>query len=96
MFSDKDYDEIVEITAKRAEHIITVQTPNNPRALSAEELRDEVIKVNKSCEASETIDEAVRKAIKMAKEDEDCIIVIFGSLSFLGDAEKALYNGERR
>ena len=95
VFSDKDYDEIVEITAKRAEHIITVQTPNNPRALSAEELRDEVIKVNKSCEASETIDEAVRKAIKMAKEDEDCIIVIFGSLSFLGDAEKALYNGER-
>ena len=96
VFSDKEYEEIINITAKRAEHIITVQTPNNPRALSAEELRDEVIKVNKSCEASETIDEAVRKAIKMTREDKERILVIFGSLSFLGEAEQAFYNEERR
>lgn len=96
VFSDKEYDEIINITAKRAEHIITVQTPNNPRALPAEELKDAVKKVNNSCEASKNIEDAVKKAIKMTREDKERILVIFGSLSFLGEAEQAFYNEERR
>lgn len=96
VFSDKEYDEIINITAKRAEHIITVQTPNNPRALPAEELKDAVKKVNNSCEASKNIEDAVKKAIKMTREDKERILVIFGSLSFLGEAEQAFYNKERR
>lgn len=96
VFSDKEYDEIINITAKRAEHIITVQTPNNPRALPAEDLKDAVKKVNNSCEASKNIEDAVKKAIKMTREDKERILVIFGSLSFLGEAEQAFYNEERR
>ena len=96
VFSDKEYEEIINITAKRAEHIITVQTPNNPRALPAEELKDAVKKVNNSCEASKNIEDAVKKAIKMTREDKERILVIFGSLSFLGEAEQAFYNEERR
>ena len=96
VFSDKEYEEIINITAKRAEHIITVQTPNNPRALPAEDLKDAVKKVNNSCEASKNIEDAVKKAIKMTREDKERILVIFGSLSFLGEAEQAFYNEERR
>lgn len=96
VFSDKNYDEIINITAKRAEHIITVQTPNNSRALPAKDLSVAVKKVNKSCESAKTIDDAVKKAIKVAKEDKEYIVVIFGSLSFLSEAERAFYNIERR
>ena len=42
-----------------AQHIITVETPNNPRALPAEELAAAVAKVNPSVEAADSIAQAV-------------------------------------
>ena len=71
-----------------AQHIITAETPNNPRALPAEELAAAVAKVNPSVEAAGSIAQAVEKALTLAgKEDA---IIIFGSLSFLGEAADAL------
>ena len=88
MFKDKDYDQVIGMTAPLAQHIITVETPNNPRALPAEELAAAVAKVNPSVEAAGSIAQAVEKALAMAgKEDA---IIIFGSLSFLGEAADAL------
>lgn len=88
MFRDKDYDAVIARTAPLAEHIITVETPDNPRALPASELAAAVAKVNPSVEAAESIAEAVRKSLENAKKED--VIVIFGSLSYLAEAESAV------
>ena len=76
-----------------AEHIVTVETPDNPRALPAEDLKKQVEKVNASVEISESIEEAIKKNLSyMGAED---VLVIFGSLSFLGIAAKAIQDGGR-
>ena len=91
MFKDKDYEKVIALTAPLAEHIITVETPGNPRALPAEALKEAVAKVNPSVEVAVSIREAVAKSLEMAgKEDA---VIIFGSLSFLGEAEKAVQKG---
>lgn len=91
VFKDKDYKKIIEITAPLAEHIITVETPDNPRALPKEVLKNEVEKVNVSVEIGENIETAIKKNLSyMGAED---VLVIFGSLSFLGIAAKVIKDG---
>ena len=68
MFRDKDYKKVTEITAPLADHIITVETPDNPRALSAKKLKDTVEKINPSVEAAESIRSAVRRTMEQARE----------------------------
>ena len=85
VFQDKDYQEVIRLTAPLAKHIITVQTPGNPRALPANELKEAVQAVNPSVEAAQSIQEAVKKSLQLAKNED--AIIIFGSLSFLGEAE---------
>lgn len=93
VFQDKDYKEVIRLTAPLAEHIITVQTPNNPRALSADRLKEAVSGINPSVEAADSIQDAVHIARNLAQKDD--AIIIFGSLSFLGEAEKALEKEEK-
>lgn len=88
VFKDKDYRSVIELTVPLAEDIITVETPGNPRALPAEALKEAVAEVNPAVEAAASIEEAVKKSLK--KADPEDAIIIFGSLSFLGEAEKAL------
>lgn len=88
MFSDKEYDKIIEITAGLAEHIYTVETPDNPRALPAADLAEAVSRVNASVEAVGDIEDAVRKCFAKAQTDD--VIIAFGSLSFLGEVRKAV------
>ncbi len=88
VFSDKEYDKIIEITAGLAEHIFAVETPDNPRALPVQELAKAVSRVNPSVEAAESIAEAVRRSFQMAEPDD--VILAFGSLSFLAEAERAV------
>ncbi len=88
MFRDKDYRQVIRLTAPLAEHIITVETPENPRALPAEELKKAVAEVNPSAEAAGSLRMAVNQV--MERIDKDSVVVIFGSLSFLGEAEMAV------
>ncbi len=88
VFSDKEYDKIIEITAGLAEHIFAVETPDNLRALPARELAKAVSRVNPSVEAAESIAEAVRRSFRMAGSDD--VILAFGSLSFLAEVERAV------
>lgn len=88
MFRDKDYHQVIRLTAPLAEHIVTVETPENPRALPAEELKKAVAEVNPSVEAAGSLRMAVNRV--MEQIDKDAVIVIFGSLSFLGEAEMAV------
>lgn len=92
VFKDKDYKKIIQLTAPAAEHIITVETPDNPRALPAEELKEEVQKLNSSVESADSVESAVEKSLKIMNPDD--VLVIFGSLSFLSLAEKAVKKGE--
>ena len=88
MFKDKDYAQVIDLTAPLARHIITVETPGNPRALPARELAEAVGKVNPSVEWADSVAHGVEKALAMAgKEDA---VIIFGSLSFLGEAADAV------
>lgn len=88
MFKDKDYAQVIDLTAPLARHIITVETPGNPRAMPARELAEAVGKVNPSVEWADSVAHGVEKALAMA-EKEDAVIV-FGSLSFLGEAADAV------
>lgn len=88
MFKDKDYKKVIEITAPLARHIITIETKDNPRAMPAKELAEAVAEINPSVESSESIYQAVSETMSLASEED--IIVVFGSLSFLGEAEKSV------
>ena len=88
VFRDKDYQKIIELTAPYAKHIITVETPGNPRALPAKELCAAVKKVNPSAEAADSVTAAVKKSLEYAGKDD--AVIIFGSLSFLKDAVNAI------
>lgn len=88
MFKDKDYAQVIDLTAPLARHIITVETPGNPRAMPARELAEAVGKVNPSVEWADSVAHGVEKALAMAgKEDA---VIAFGSLSFLGEAADAV------
>lgn len=94
VFSDKEYEQVIQITAPLAADIITVQTPGNPRALPAEELKAAVEKVNSHVKAAGSVEEAVKESL-MAADAED-IIVAFGSLSFLGEVDRVIRNTEEK
>ena len=46
VLADKEYEEVVRQTVSLAAEVITVMTPDNPRALPAEELANTVKKYN--------------------------------------------------
>lgn len=79
MFRDKDYDQVVRIMAPMASAVLTVQTPENPRALGAEELASAVRKYNAHVEACPSLEGAVRRARQLAGPKD--VILSFGSLS---------------
>ena len=94
VFKDKDYEKVIEITAPLAEDIIAIETPGNPRALPAEELKKAIEKVNPKVTAASSIEEAVKESLK--KADKDHVILAFGSLSFLGDLYQAVTKAAER
>ncbi len=82
VLADKEYDYVMSRLTPLAAHVITVMTPNNPRALPAEELAEAVKKYNSHVEAAGSLKEAVQLA-RFYAEQED-LILAFGSLSYLG------------
>lgn len=83
VFADKDYNKIAELTCDLAEKIYTI-TPDNPRALDANELAKTISRYNKNV-CSSNLEESIKECILNYKED---VVVVFGSLSFLGEAMK--------
>lgn len=83
VLADKEYDYIMSRLAPLAANIITVMTPDNPRALSAESLAEDIRKYNEHVETAESLGDAVRRARACAGEDD--LILAFGSLSYLGE-----------
>lgn len=77
---DKDYVQILEILSGIPSEIFTI-TPDNPRALSGEELRLAALQYHSKVIACDSIDMALIKAKEAAGSEG--MILIFGSLSFL-------------
>ena len=83
VFRDKDYRYIIRKLCPYAEQIVTVETPDNPRALPAGELAEAVRPCNPHVQAAESIQAAVDKVFAMAGQED--VILSFGSLSFIGE-----------
>lgn len=92
VLADKDYEYVVRLLAPLAEKIITVETPDNPRALPAKELAECVKKYNSQAEAAESIEDAVRRAYTLAEKED--LILAFGSLSYLGELMRTVQNAD--
>lgn len=82
ILKDKEYEKILQITAPLAESIITVKTPDNPRAMDAYELALKAAKYHPNVTAADSVEEAVEMSYLLA--DRDSVIIAFGSLSYLG------------
>ncbi len=82
ILKDKEYEKIIDLTHHLADQIITVTTPENPRALPAYELAQAVSKVHPQVTAVDSLEEAVEVSYLLA--DKDDVIIAFGSLSYLG------------
>ena len=88
VLADKEYDAVIEKTAGYASEIITVMTPDNVRALPAEDLARAVAVHNPHVQAAESIGTAVERAYELAGKDD--VILAFGSLSYLGELVRAV------
>lgn len=95
VLKDKDYKSIIKLTNGLASAIITIN-PDNPRALTDVELQaaiNEVKEKNIPVLAAGRIESGIELASQLAIQlnHEKTAIVVFGSLSFLGDLGKYLF-----
>ncbi|MCX7951733.1 MAG: bifunctional folylpolyglutamate synthase/dihydrofolate synthase, partial [Clostridiales bacterium] len=86
MLKDKDYISMIKEMSKVSSDFIAV-TPNNPRALTANELSYEIEKLNLRAIAIEDISEATEFAINTKYCD---VLVFCGSLYLIGEVRKKL------
>lgn len=94
VLKDKDYPQMIQLTNGLADAIITIN-PDNARALSDIELKEAIDSVktrNIPVVAAGRIEAGVEAAFQIAMQlhHEKTAIVVFGSLSFLGDLKKYL------
>ena len=93
MFRDKDYRSVIQKTEKYADTILTIAAPDNPRALSPEELAAAVREFHTDVRPFDDIEAAVAEAYQLAGSED--VIIAFGSLAFLGDLTEIIkkHNG---
>lgn len=87
VFSDKDYEKIIELMIPMADHIFTIATPDNARAMAAEKLKEFINKKNNIATACLNIDDAVKQAVTY--NNGDVVVLAFGSLSHLNRIREA-------
>lgn len=85
ILADKEYDKIIRLTVSYAEQIITVTPPHNPRALSGCELARAVREYHPSVTVADSLQESVEMACLLAGGEKNTVVIVFGSLSFLGE-----------
>lgn len=85
---DKDYPSMIGALAPFCESVITI-TPPNPRALPADETAKEFKNHGVKAEAADTLAEGVKKACRVAKENNKPLVVL-GSLYIYGEVKEAL------
>ena len=87
VLADKEYEKIVSIMAPLADVIVTICTKNNQRALPSKELARVARKYADTVIDAKNMSNAVELVKELARKED--VVVIFGSLSFLGEVEIA-------
>lgn len=87
VMADKDYYDMYRMTEPYFSAFVTV-TPNNPRALPAEELAQTLSRFGKPVTPCAGVEEGVKTAIALALE-KNAAVVAFGSLYMVGDIRTA-------
>ncbi len=87
VLADKDFNEMYGDMADYAAEFVTV-TPENPRAMSAEDLKTYLSRYGKPVTACQTVAEGV--ALARSKAGEDGVVLAYGSLYMLGDVVRAI------
>ncbi len=85
VMADKDYPDMLDEILPLAKEVLCV-TPDNPRALSAEDLAKIIQDKGVFSIVNDSIGEAVDKAFERAQQDD--VIVALGSLYMIGDIKK--------
>lgn len=83
VFRDKEYEKIVEIMAPHLKCVYAIDLPNAQRTLKKEELCKVLAAHGVQAETADSIEEALEYAKQ--REKEDGAVLVFGSLSYLGD-----------
>ncbi|MBE5808056.1 MAG: bifunctional folylpolyglutamate synthase/dihydrofolate synthase [Clostridiales bacterium] len=91
--ADKDYENMFSPLAPFAERFVTV-TPDNPRALRAEELAMYLSAWGLQAEAAESVEQGVRRAMEAAGEDG--VVCACGSLYMIADVLKGIEEARGR
>ncbi len=89
VMADKDFSDMYRLVAPYITRFVTV-TPQNPRAMKAEELARVLEGFGKPVTACQTVAEGVKTAI--CQTERDGAVLAFGSLYMLGDIRKAVEN----
>jgi dihydrofolate synthase / folylpolyglutamate synthase len=87
MLRDENYEEMVKSLIKISEDFITA-APNNPRALTAGELKDVIKKYGKNVLEAENIKAAVILGLSNVKKDE--VLLFCGSFFMIGEVRTFL------
>lgn len=82
VMADKDYTDMYTTMSPLVSRFVTV-TPDNPRAMDAEALRDFLLPFGKPAVACKSVMEGVHTA--MAQAGKDGVVLAFGSLYMAGD-----------
>lgn len=83
VFQDKEYQKIIKIMQPYLEYVYAINLPNRERTLTKEQLVQELLVQNIQAEAAVSIEEALSSAKEKADEKQG--ILVFGSLSYLGE-----------
>ncbi len=94
ILKDKEYEKIIDLTARYADQILTVAPPGNPRAMGSYELAREVARVHPRVTAVDSLEEAVEISHLLAGRED--VILAFGSLSYLGRLMEIMEEREKK
>ena len=92
VFSDKEYDKIIQLTMPYAHHVYTVDAGDRQRTLSSEAAALAAAGKARSVTDAKTVDNALALALEEAGERD--VILVFGSLSIMH--EGAVYFENRK
>lgn len=91
VMADKDYSQMYATMAPLISSFVTV-TPDNPRAMDAEKLKEVLLPFGKPTVSCDSVAHGVNTAIQQAGKDG--VVLAFGSLYMVGDIRYTVKNGK--
>lgn len=89
MLEDKDIDSVLDLLIPKFNKVITT-TPDNPRAIDANKLKEKIERYNIEVTCKPNIKEAVDYALKISNKDD--VIISAGSLYMIGNVRTIIVN----